>query len=85
MRLRTAQGGQSARHFAGDERFEPGTDQSGLLLDAGQALGFFHQLIVQVQCTPHMHQYARFVQQDQRMASVTPGWLCASPMDSTTG
>jgi len=56
--LRATESSEPPGRFAGNQCFEPGSDKRRFLFNAGQLSRFFDQLIVQVKCTSHMHEYA---------------------------
>jgi len=72
LALGTAEGRQSARALARDERLETSVEKSRFLADPAQAGGLGQELLIQIECRPHLHQYALFVQIG-KSAAVTPG------------
>ncbi len=73
--LRTAERGKPLGALPRDKRFEPGTDESGLLLDPGQPAGAREELIINDQRGPHMHEYA-WIQHTCQWLTTADGRLC---------
>src|SRR5215469_1981328 len=61
MRLAATQCREPLSTFTGDQSFQPGVNDSGLLGDTAEPCRLFEQFVVNVQCRPHMHKYARFM------------------------
>ena len=58
--MRAAEGSKPARNVVGYQRLQPGANESGLLFYSGKPPGFFKQVVIDVQCTSHMHKYVLF-------------------------
>jgi hypothetical protein len=60
---------QPSRAFPGDESFEAGTDDGGLLTEAAQLGRAAQQGVVNVQSRTHMHQYGTLMHTLQSRAA----------------
>lgn len=58
MRVAASQSSESLGGFARNERLESQAHELRLFVNAGELPGALEELIVDVECRSHMHQYA---------------------------